>query len=132
MNVNRIPNKDMRKRKLDLEVIARATKGKLVTATNVDNKSSIKAAIPQSNPVHPMDLKIFKDTGLLLIVNQLLHVFGWAIVLDQEDDGTFSRMYPARTSFRGFAQKNVELSYKQVSKYMRENADALEKEANEE
>jgi hypothetical protein len=105
---------------------------KKLLAKATEDKRVVKKAIPHSNPVHPMDLKAFKDTGLLLLVNQFLHIFGWAIVLDQEDDGTFSRMYPARTSFRGFDSKNTDIAYRQISRYMRENADVLEKEANEE
>ena len=29
----------------------------------------------------------FKGTGLLLIVNQILHIFGWAIVAEIETEG---------------------------------------------
>jgi hypothetical protein len=115
MNVNDIPSPIK-------ELLAKATA----------EPKLVKKAIPHSDPVHPMDLKAFKDTGLLLLVNQFLHIFGWAIVLDQEDDGTFSRMYPARTKFRGFNTKNTDIAYRQVSRYMLENAETLVKEANEE
>lgn len=51
--------------------------------------------------------KEFRDTGLLLILNQIAHCFGWAIVYE-EDDKHKVRVYPARVRFRGFAWESVE------------------------
>ncbi|AIM38279.1 hypothetical protein KO02_17500 [Sphingobacterium sp. ML3W] len=72
----------------------------------------------------------FRRTGLLLIINQLLHVFGWAIVLEFENDKIINA-YPARVKFRGFDEKSATNAYKQVSKYLEENANQLNKEANQ-
>lgn len=66
----------------------------------------------------------FRSTGLLLIINQLLHVFGWAIVVEVED-GRAIGAYPARVKFRGFDEKSTETAYINVSEYMAENANAL-------
>ena len=44
----------------------------------------------------------FRAAGLLWWVNRILHLFGWAIVCDVEDDETISEVYPARVKFRGF------------------------------
>lgn len=70
----------------------------------------------------------FRETGLLLIINQTLHIFGWSIVFEKKDDGT-TEVYPARTKFRGFDTKRVTESYIKVSKYMKENATELLKES---
>lgn len=74
----------------------------------------------------------FRDTGMLWWINQLLHTFGWAIVLEiDHKTKELTRVYPARVKFRGFGEKSITEGYKKVSKYMRENAEQLEKEANE-
>ena len=70
----------------------------------------------------------FRETGLLLIINQTLHIFGWAIVIEIKDDGN-TEVYPARTKFRGFDTKRVSESYIKVSKYMKKNATKLLKES---
>ena len=74
----------------------------------------------------------FRNTGLLLFINQILHVFGWAIVIEFEDDSdTIIDVYPARVKYRGFQEKLVSKSYKNISKYLRDNSDTLYKEAKE-
>ena len=76
----------------------------------------------------------FQKTGLLLFINQILHVFGWTIVIEIEGEDNLKviRGYPARTNFRGFHDKNVEESYIKISEYMKNNADELLKEAKDE
>jgi len=79
----------------------------------------------------------FRKSGLLLIINQFLHVFGWSIVFDFEtydrkkDDGIIREVYPARVKFRGFTGPAVEKAYRNVSKYMDKNSERLLREANE-
>lgn len=69
--------------------------------------------------------KDFQDTGLLLIINQLLHVFGWAIVICIDKDTELSFMYPARVKFRGFDNDSVSKAYKNVSQYIHDNSKDL-------
>ena len=74
----------------------------------------------------------FRETGLLLLMNQFLHIFGWAIVIEcDRNTGTITNAYPARVKFRGFSEESVSRAYRKVAKFMRENAEELEKEANE-
>ena len=73
----------------------------------------------------------FRSTGLLLIINQILHIFGWAIVMNINDDGEVVDVFPARVKFRGFGEKNVIESYKKVSEYLLKNIEELNKEAHE-
>lgn len=70
----------------------------------------------------------FQRTGLLLIINQILHVFGWAIVLEMEDQKIVSA-YPARVKFRGFDNESVTESYRKVSAYLKDNIDEIKQEA---
>lgn len=67
----------------------------------------------------------FKNTGMLFLVNQLLHAFGWAIVFETDEQGNTKDIYPARVKFRGFSSNVVETSYKNISQYMLENAEEL-------
>lgn len=71
----------------------------------------------------------FRETGLFLLVNQFLHIFGWALVVEATEDGEVIECYPARTKFRGFGEKSVSAAYQKVSKYMADNAAELYEEA---
>lgn len=74
--------------------------------------------------------KEFKSCGLLLFINQILHIFGWAICFEYDDkQEVIINVYPARVKFRGFDNNNVSDSYKKLSKYMMDNAETLYKEA---
>jgi hypothetical protein len=72
----------------------------------------------------------FRNTGLLLFINTILHAFGWAIVFDIDSDtGMVNDVYPARTKFRGVGEHEISESYRKLSAYMVENAEALYKES---
>lgn len=71
----------------------------------------------------------FRETGLLLYINQVLHVFGWAIVFEQDENGNMVNCYPARVKFRGFDNKKVTDSYIKISKFMNENSEELLEES---
>ncbi len=77
--------------------------------------------------------KEFRETGLLLVINQILHIFGWAIIFDFADKEAkiLREVYPARVKFRGFQEKLQDESYLKVAEYMKENADILLKEIRE-
>jgi len=71
--------------------------------------------------------KEFRESGLLWFINTTLHMFGWAICWNPEND----EIYTARAKFRGFDNENNTQGYIKVSKYLKENIDELLKEANE-
>jgi hypothetical protein len=74
----------------------------------------------------------FRETGLLLFINQVLHVFGWAIVFSFNDEtGDLTEVYPARVKFRGFDHESVGESYQKITSYLKDNIDELKKEADE-
>ena len=81
----------------------------------------------------------FRASGLLWFINTILHMFGWAIVVDVEADenGAYSdncvitNVYPARVKFRGFDEKSNTEGYIKVSQYIKENAGRLDAEARE-
>lgn len=69
--------------------------------------------------------KEFQNTGLLLFINQFLHIFGWAIIVETCKDSGISLMYPARVKFRGFDDRSVSEAYIKLSEYMKDNAETL-------
>lgn len=66
----------------------------------------------------------FQYAGLLWWVNRVLHLFGWAIVLET-DNGKVLNAYPARTRFRGFDAKSEDEGFKKLTDHLRTNADEL-------
>jgi hypothetical protein len=70
----------------------------------------------------------FSDTGLLWWINRTLHLFGWAIVYQVEDNGAISDVYPARCTFRGFVEETEQEKFKVLSAYMRDNIKEIDEE----
>ncbi len=68
--------------------------------------------------------KEFRESGLLLFVNTFLHIFGWVIVIEIDDDGN-ERVYPARTSWRGFPEDSMTRAYQKLTKAMQEDLPQL-------
>lgn len=75
----------------------------------------------------------FRQTGLFLFINGILHAFGWAITVDVDKDGKAveGSAKPARVKFRGFSADKVEDSHRKIGNYLKENADDLQKESND-
>ncbi len=80
--------------------------------------------------INKKDWKEFKDSGLLWWINTLLHTLGWAIVFEYDEKGNITDTYPARVKFRGFDERTNESGYKNISKFIKENANELFKESN--
>jgi len=70
----------------------------------------------------------FRSTGLLLFINQILHVFGWAIVFEMEGE-IVKNVYPARVQYRGFEGSDVAESYAKITDYLKENINELSEES---
>jgi hypothetical protein len=73
----------------------------------------------------------FRETKLLWFVNNILHLFGWAIVyqMSDEDPTKLISVYPARVKFRGFSESSNTDGYIGLTKYMVDNAKELYEEA---
>lgn len=76
--------------------------------------------------------KEFRETGLLFFINQILHVFGWAIVVDIDDNKDVIDAYPARVKFRGFDADVIDRGYTKVTQYLKDNVDELLAECEQE
>lgn len=89
--------------------------------------SSEKEELPDDwNPVEK-SWDEFRDTGLVQITNQFLHIFGWALTYLK--DGDEFRVFPARVRYRGFDVDSQTRAYEKLQKYMMENAETLYKES---
>jgi hypothetical protein len=75
----------------------------------------------------------FQKTGLLWLINSILHLFGWAIVFEvyNNDPDNILNVYPARVKFRGFREESNDRGYKKITKYLKENIDDLISECEE-
>lgn len=73
----------------------------------------------------------FRSTGLLLYINQVLHIFGWAIVFDIDDNGSVKEVYPARVKFRGFDDASVSDSYTKLTHHMKDTINELVEDVKE-
>lgn len=90
---------------------------------NANNKPS------NDTPIVYRPISEFRKSGLLAFINTILHAFGWSIVCNIDKDGN-ETLLPARVVYRGFSEKSQENMYKNISTYLKENIDDLEKEAN--
>ena len=70
----------------------------------------------------------FQDSKMLWCANRVLHMFGWAIVFQKEENGLLS-VYPARVEFRGFDVKTEVEGFIGLSKFISENHEELLEEA---
>jgi len=61
----------------------------------------------------------FRQAGLMWWVNRMLHLFGWALVV-QQDEATAGilEIYPARVAFRGFVDASEERGFRRLSAYL--------------
>ena len=84
------------------------------------------------NPLVKIDWNEFRETGLFRFVNAFLHIFGYVIVMEVEDDGTVKSVYPAKTIWRGFTQEAMSDSYKKVAELMHRDHEEILKFAKEE
>lgn len=71
----------------------------------------------------------FKDIGLLWWINRALHLFGWVIVCELDENSVLVSAYPARTTWRGFERADEEKGFRALSQYLEENVKEINEEA---
>jgi hypothetical protein len=73
----------------------------------------------------------FRETGLLWFINTTLHVFGWAICVNVDENGIATEAFPARVKFRGFDEERNTEGYVKITEYLAKEYQELLKEAKE-
>lgn len=61
----------------------------------------------------------FRNTGLFMFINTILHAFGWAFVV-KVDKNNITEVYPARVRFRGFQEADQTEMHGRIAKYLEE------------
>ena len=75
----------------------------------------------------------FREAGMLWAINRVLHMFGWAIVVEVDDDsGETVGAYPVRTEWRGFPRDREDLGYQRTAEWMEKAAVAIREETGRE
>ena len=70
----------------------------------------------------------FREAGLLWWTNRILHLFGWAIVVELNDDGkNVKRAYPARVTYRGFTRECETRGFGRLTRFLKREAPDLMK-----
>ena len=106
----------------------------LINSNNVlasfdSNTSYFEMSSEKSNSmVESKSWSKLRETGLVLLINQILHAFGWALVFELDGEIVKS-VYPARVKYRGFDGKIIGEQYSKINKYMLDNAESLYKES---
>lgn len=83
---------------------------------------------PVNQPVVEKTWKEFQSTGLFWWINRGLQLFGWVLVYVENAAGEVTRVYPARTTWRGFPADVEAAGFARVSTYLALNAPALVRE----
>ena len=68
--------------------------------------------------------KEFRESGALWFVNSMLHLFGMAITWNPDTD----ELKASIVRFRGFGNENNDIGYKNLSNYLKDNIDEIEKD----
>ena len=69
--------------------------------------------------------KEFQECKLLWWVNRSLHLFGWAIVVEEQEDGTISNVYQARVKYRGFSEDAEDEGFTVLTQHLANGSGAL-------
>ena len=72
--------------------------------------------------------KEFQNAGLLHFVNEFLHIFGYAIIIDKDNHGKVLDVYPEKVNYTGFSEKSNEEAYIKIADFMKNNANRILKE----
>lgn len=74
----------------------------------------------------------FRSAGLLWWCNRILHLFGWALVVEVHQEGESAghakRVYPARCKFRGFDEQTETEGFRALTKHMEESLPRLKED----
>jgi len=95
----------------------------------INMKKKNETEVSQERPmVERRTVKEFRETGLLVLVNQFLHIFGWALVVEVDDNGKVIDFFPAYCKFRGFSNETTMRAYQRVTKHIADRLPSLLKD----
>lgn len=62
----------------------------------------------------------FRDMGMLWWTNRILHLFGYALIVEVDKNNKAIRVYPARCKFRGFTEELETAGFKKLTTALNE------------
>ena len=65
-------------------------------------------------------------------MNQILHLFGRAIVFQYDITGSIEEVYFAKCKFRGFAEPVTSEGYKNLTAYLQKNIETISEDLDKE
>lgn len=85
--------------------------------------------IEENKEVKRINWSDFRAGGFLFHINQILHPYGLAIVINvDETNNEIVDVYPARCKFRGFSSEVNTQEYKKINEYLKNNIDEIIKD----
>jgi len=83
----------------------------------------------KTKPYIKSSWKKFTDAGLLWWINRQLHLFGWVIVIQENDKGEVEDVFPSKYKFRGFDCDVENDCFCKLTKHISENIKTLLKDS---
>jgi len=77
--------------------------------------------LPIDKQFEPITWEQFREAGMLFFVNNMLHAFGLAIAVTEENGKVISAS-PARVGYRGFSEADQDEEHGKIAKYLADNA----------
>ncbi len=62
----------------------------------------------------------FQEAGLLWWINRQLHLFGWAICYEVNDEGKVLNVQPIRVAHQGFSEASEEMGFEKLTAHLKE------------
>lgn len=86
--------------------------------------------LPAGEDTRRQTWESFRESGMLWMANRVLHVFGWAIVVEIDDaTETIIGAHPRRCTWRGFSPESEARGFRSVSRFLRAAGATLADEA---
>lgn len=100
----------------------------VINNKNIENADGESRQVEQAVMLEERSIKEFREAGLLLLTNQFLHIFGWALTVEIDDDGNVTKFYPAHCKFRGFDNDRTSKAYAQITNHLKKRMPELLKD----
>lgn len=100
------------------------------TGEHVPHGGNSADPLPPDEDTRRESWESFRAAGMLWMANRILHVFGWAIVVEIDDaTDRILGAHPRRATWRGFCPEAEERGFISVSRFMRAAGATLADEA---
>jgi hypothetical protein len=110
---------------LDLDIGQRPIQNQRIGENNMAKRKVTKEVIQKKT------WDEFREAKLFWYINRMLHLFGWALVYELDEDSLIRNVYPAHVRFRGFSEEIETSGFLGLTKHIKKNISRLEEESKE-